>query len=161
MGEVGEALDRFGQGHQLLERQMARGLVGQRGWAFFALGRAGLLLGRLDEARSLSKCAIESSPCHPGYVAYALHLLGDIAAHPDRVDSVGAEAHYREALALAQPRGMRPLVAHCHLGLGKLCRRTGKREQAREHLTTATAMYREMDMPFWLKQADAETSELA
>ena len=48
---------------------------------------------------------------------------------------------------------MRPLVAHCHLGLGKLYRRTGKREQACEHLTTATTMYREMDMRFWLEQA--------
>ena len=53
---------------------------------------------------------------------------------------------------------MRPLVAHCHLGLGKLYRRTGKREQAQEHLTTATTMYREMDMPFWLEQAEAELS---
>ena len=49
---------------------------------------------------------------------------------------------------------MRPLVAHCHLGLGKLYRRTGKREQAQEHLTTATTMYREMDMRFWLEQAE-------
>jgi hypothetical protein len=47
---------------------------------------------------------------------------------------------------------MRPLVAHCHLGLAKLSRRTGKREQAQEHLTTATTMYREMDMRFWLEQ---------
>jgi hypothetical protein len=51
---------------------------------------------------------------------------------------------------------MRPLVAHCHLGLGKLYRRMYKREQAQEHLTTATAMYREMDMRFWLEQAEAE-----
>ena len=49
-----------------------------------------------------------------------------------------------------------PLVAHCHLGLGKLARCAGKREQARENLTTATTMYREMDMRFWLKQAEAE-----
>ena len=55
---------------------------------------------------------------------------------------------------------MRPLVAHCHLGLGKLYRRTGKREQAQEHLTTATTMYREMDMRFWLEQAEAEMREL-
>jgi len=47
---------------------------------------------------------------------------------------------------------MRPLVAHCHLGLGRLSRRTGKREQAREHVTTATTMYREM-------QAEAELAE--
>ena len=51
---------------------------------------------------------------------------------------------------------MRPLVAHCHLGLGKLYRRTGKREQAQEHLITATTMYREMDMRFWLEQAAGE-----
>ena len=56
--------------------------------------------------------------------------------------------------------GMRPLVAHCHLGLGKLYRRTGKREQAQEHLTTAATMYREMDMRFWLKQAETEIGEL-
>jgi len=63
-------------------------------------------------------------------------------------------------LLLAEPRGMRPLVAHCHLGLGKLCARTGKREQAREYLTTATTMYREMDMRFWLEQAEAEIGGL-
>jgi len=51
---------------------------------------------------------------------------------------------------------MRPLVAHCHLGLGKLYRRTGKREKAQGHLTTATTMYRAMDMPYWLEQAEAE-----
>jgi len=54
---------------------------------------------------------------------------------------------------------MRPLVAHCHLGLGKLYGRTGKREQARERLSTATTMYREMDMRFWLEQAEAEMAE--
>jgi uncharacterized protein HemY len=54
---------------------------------------------------------------------------------------------------------MRPLVAHCHLDLGKLYRRTGNRQQAQEHLATATAMYREMDMRFWLEQAEAELGE--
>jgi hypothetical protein len=51
---------------------------------------------------------------------------------------------------------MRPLVAHCHLGLGEFYRRTGKQQEAQEHLTTAMTMYREMDMPHWLKQAEAE-----
>ena len=51
---------------------------------------------------------------------------------------------------------MRPLVAHCHLGFGKLYRRTGQHAQAQEHLTTATTMYREMDMRFYLEQAEAE-----
>ena len=78
-------------------------------------------------------------------------LLGDIATHPDRFDAESGEDHYREALALAEPRGMRPLVAHCHLGLGKLYRRTGKQQQAQEHLSAATAMYREMEMTYWLE----------
>jgi len=59
-----------------------------------------------------------------------------------------------------EPRGMRPLVAHCHLGLGKVYRRTGKPEQAQEHLTTATTMYREMGMSYWLEKAEVELKKL-
>src|SRR5215470_15618541 len=47
---------------------------------------------------------------------------------------------------VAENSGMRSLVAHCHLSLGELYRGTGKREKAQGHLTTATALYREMDM---------------
>ena len=50
----------------------------------------------------------------------------------------------------------RDRLAHCHFGLGKLYRRTGSAEDAQEHLATATTMYREMDMRFWLEQAQAE-----
>jgi hypothetical protein len=55
---------------------------------------------------------------------------------------------------------MRPLVAHCHLGLGKLYRRTDKRDQASEHLTAATTMYREMGMTYWLEEVQREITEL-
>ena len=55
---------------------------------------------------------------------------------------------------------MRPEVAHCHLSLGELDRRTGKRERAQEQVATAMTMYREMDMRFWLGQAEAEMREL-
>jgi tetratricopeptide (TPR) repeat protein len=160
LNETSEALNRLREGEQLLERQAARGNVFQRGWDYHSLGRACLLLGRLDEARRLGDRAIESSPRHPGFAAHALHLLGDVATHPDRFDADSGEAHYRKALALAEPRGMRPLMAHCHLGLGKLYRRTGKRPESDEHLTTATTMYREMDMHFWLEQAEAELAEV-
>jgi hypothetical protein len=50
---------------------------------------------------------------------------------------------------------MRPLVAHCHLGLGKLDRRIGDRVKGDEALATAIAMYREMGMTFWLEKAKA------
>jgi hypothetical protein len=45
---------------------------------------------------------------------------------------------------------MRPLVAHCHLGLTKLYRRTGDQAKVEEHLAAATAMCREMGVSFWL-----------
>jgi len=51
---------------------------------------------------------------------------------------------------------MRPLGADCYLGLGKLYRRTGNRQGAWEHLTTATTMYRGMDMRFWAEEAEVE-----
>jgi hypothetical protein len=71
-----------------------------------------------------------------------------------------AAAHYSAATTLASELEMRPLVAHCHLGLGKLYRRTGQREQTREHLATATTMYREMGMTYWVEQAEREMKEL-
>jgi len=118
------------------------------------------MLGQLDDARRLGGRVVKSLPGQLGFAALALHLLGDIATHPDRFDGESGEIHYRQALAVAEPRGMRPLVAHCHRGLGRLYWRTGKRQEAQEHLTTATAMYREMGMCFWLEQARAEMREL-
>ena len=88
--------------------------------------------------------AVESSSRYPGFAAHALHLLGDITTHPRRFDAESGEAHYRRALAVAEPRGMYPVVAHCQFGLSKLYHYTGNREQAQEQLATATTMYREM-----------------
>ena len=85
-----------------------------------------------------------------------LRLLGEIAAQADPPDVESAEAHYAQALARANELGMRPLVAHCHLGLGRLYRRSGDPAKAEEHVTTAAAMYREMGMTFWLEKAEAE-----
>jgi class 3 adenylate cyclase/tetratricopeptide (TPR) repeat protein len=160
LGEASESLSRLREGEQVLEHQAATGHVGFLGSYYQALGRTALVLGRLDDAQRLGDRAVESSPRQPGFAAHALHLLGDIATHPDRFDAERGETHYRQALALAEPRGMRPLVAHCHLGLGKLFARTGKRDQAREYLTTVTTMYREMDMPFWLQEAESHVRDL-
>ena len=161
LDETTEALERLREGEHLLERIAAMGIVHIQGWDYHALGRACLSLGRLDEAKRLGDRAVEFSQRQPGYAAHALHLLGDIATHPDRFDAERGETHYRQALALAEPRRMRPLVAHCHLGLGRLFARTGKREQAREYLITATTMYREMGMTYWLEQAEIEMKKLA
>jgi tetratricopeptide (TPR) repeat protein len=89
-----------------------------------------------------------------GYEAWALRLLGEIASHSDRPDVEAGKEHYRQAMVLAEELGLRPLVAHCHLGLGKLCLHTGKRQEAPEHLATAANMFREMEMQFWLDKAE-------
>jgi class 3 adenylate cyclase/tetratricopeptide (TPR) repeat protein len=92
--------------------------------------------------------------------AHALHQLGVVHAHADPPDIVQAEAHYQQALALAEELGMRPLVAHCHQGLGRLYHQTGQREQAHAELSTAIELYRAMDMTFWLPQAETALAEV-
>ena len=118
-----------------------------------------LSAGRIDEAASHARetLALTRRRGARGSDAHALCLAGDVASTGSAEDAPG---YYREALALAGELGMRPLVAHCHLGLGTLHRRTGRPEQAREHLTRATTMYREMGMTYWLEMADAEMREL-
>jgi tetratricopeptide (TPR) repeat protein len=117
------------------------------------------LAGRIDEATNYARevLALARRLGMRGIEARALSLTADVAAASG---AENAEGYYREALARAEPRGMRPVVAHCHFGLGKLHRRGGDREQAREHLTTAVAMYGEMGMTYWLEQAEVEMRQL-
>ena len=88
--------------------------------------------------------------------ARAWRLLGQIAARAEPPEVEQAESHYHQALALATELGMRPLVAHCHLGLGTLYQKVGRSEQAQAELTTAAEMYHAMEMPFWLEKAEKE-----
>jgi tetratricopeptide (TPR) repeat protein len=159
LGETSEALGRLQESEQVRSSSATRRGGTQRGWDYHALGRACLLLGRIDEARRLGERAAELGPSQPGSAAHALHLLGDIATHPDRFDAESGEGHYRRALALVEPREMRPLVAHCRLGLGKLLRRTGRADEARAELTTAVEMLRAMGMTFWLAEAERELAK--
>src|SRR5262249_3082073 len=121
------------------------------------LGEARLVAGQRDLARSVTERALEHAREHAerGNEARALHLLGKIAAQPDHPDVATAEAHYRTAMTLAADVGTRPLVSHCHFGLGRPAAREDDGGKARWHLMTATAMYREMGMDFWLTQAEA------
>ena len=120
------------------------------------VGEGYLLAGQRDEAARLAATALEAARAQKqrGQEAAALWLSAEIAG--GALEGERAEADYQHAMALASEIGLRPLVAHCHLGLGKLYRRTGKSEQAREHLSIATTMYREMDMTYWLEKAEEE-----
>jgi tetratricopeptide (TPR) repeat protein len=119
------------------------------------LAEAYVLAGRLVEALEVVARAliVAREGGHRGDEAKALWLLGKVAAHRDLPEQ--ADRHYRDALVLAEGLGMRPLVAHSQLGLGKLYPRMSKRDQARDHLTVATTMYRDMSMTYWLEQAEA------
>ena len=121
-----------------------------------------MLASRLEEALALAEQALALAREHHerGNQAYALRLLGEIAAHRTPPDVDQATGHYRQALALAEALGMRPLQAHCHWGLGTLYAATGQREQARTELCTAIAMYQSMDMTFWLPQTAAALAQV-
>jgi tetratricopeptide (TPR) repeat protein len=126
------------------------------------LGEAYLLADRAEDARACADRAVTLARerGEQGYEAWALRLVAEVASHGPRPDVGTAKANYGTSIALASELGMRPLLAHCHLGLCRLYRQTGKREQAHEHLTTATKMYREMNMRFWLPKVEAETTQL-
>ena len=121
----------------LLEEAVERPVLGatQEGQSLRTiwLSEAYLLAGREADARAAAQRALGLARQHKerGHEAYTLRLLGEIAAREDPLDIGKAEDHYRQALALAEELGMRPLIAHCHVGLGKLYRRTGDLEQAR------------------------------
>jgi tetratricopeptide (TPR) repeat protein len=131
---------------------------------FLALQSEALLLaGRPDEARRAASRGLEGARPRRerGAEVWNLRALGDVAAHGEPPDVVAAEGYFQQALALAKELGMRPLVARCHAGLAKLYRRTGKQQEAEEHLSIATTMYREMGMTYWQEKAEAEMRYLS
>jgi tetratricopeptide (TPR) repeat protein len=137
-------------------------MVGFRALCSLPLGEAYLLAGRLEEAQALAEQALALTRAHQemGNQAYALRLLGEITARREPAAVDLAVACYQEALALADALGMHPLMAHCHRGLGTLYAAAGQQEQAHTALCTATALYRAMDMVFWLPQAEAALTQV-
>jgi tetratricopeptide (TPR) repeat protein len=126
------------------------------------LSEALLLVRRVEDAGALASRLLALSHTSPrrGYQAHAYRLLGEVAMHGAPPDVDQAATHYLQALALAEEVGMRPLQAHCHLGLGILYARTGQQPQARTALATAIALYRAMDLTFWLPQTEAALAQV-
>jgi class 3 adenylate cyclase/tetratricopeptide (TPR) repeat protein len=89
-----------------------------------------------------------------GSEAWSHRLLAEAGLRRRPLDVPFVEEHYRRAMALAAERGMRPLVAHCHLGLAELARHSGAGQDVRPHLATAASMYRQLEMSSWLDKAE-------
>jgi tetratricopeptide (TPR) repeat protein len=159
-GRVAEAVALL---EEVLNEDATRMMMCYRAPALAVLSEGYLLTGDVERALRAAEHArdLAREKKQRGYEARIAHLFGQIASSAEPLDAEAASGHYHESLSAAADLGMRPLVAHCHLGLGKLYRRTGKRERTHEHLTTATTMYREMDMRFWLEKAEAEMREFA
>jgi class 3 adenylate cyclase/tetratricopeptide (TPR) repeat protein len=153
-GRVKEAVPYLEQG---VEESASAGRV-----AFLALSTAWLaegylFSGRVADAARLAERAVELSRQHKerGHEAWALKLLGDIAVREERRDPARAEANYHAALALGVELGMKPLGAHCQMGLGSLYATVGKRERAEAELAAAVAQFRGMKMHLWQNRAEA------
>jgi tetratricopeptide (TPR) repeat protein len=118
------------------------------------LSEAYLLADRLEDARqrAAQACDLARQNQQRGTQARALWLLGESTARQASPEVGPAAGHYRQALALAEELGMRPLQAHCYRGLGTLYAQMGQRELARTALSAALALYCAMDMTFWLPQ---------
>ena len=147
---------------QALEQLTATEAVVFQTLCRLSLGEAQRLAGCLEEAHALAERTLALTRVHQerGNEAYALRLLGDIAARREPPEHGQAEAHYRQALALADELGMRPLQAHCHRGLGTLYAATGQREQACTALSTAIEIYTSMEMTFWLQPTEAALAQV-
>jgi tetratricopeptide (TPR) repeat protein len=161
LGYAAALQGRLAEGRALLEegiRESFRtgGLLSLVSWVAW-LSEVCRLAGCGEEAWQHARQALDLAQQHKerGNEARAHYQLGAVYAHADPPDTALAQAHYQQALALADELGMRPLVAHCHRGLGVLYAALGQREQAHAALTTAIALYRAMDMSFWLPQTEA------
>ena len=122
--------------------------------------RAYLAAGAYDNARAeIEQGLVAVTERHArGHLAHLQRLAAEVLAHDD--DVAAARDCLAEALATATEQEMRAEVAHCHLALGRLSRRAGRHGEAQKRLTTATTMYRDMGMTYWLETATKEFETL-
>jgi class 3 adenylate cyclase/tetratricopeptide (TPR) repeat protein len=151
-GRLAEALPLL---EAAVERAAAVKLKANQSIRLVRLAEAHVRAGRPESAYPLAAQALDLAQEHRerGHEAYAVRQLASIEVEREAPALDRAEEGYRKALALAEQLGMRPLQAHCHLGLGRLHRRTGNAEAAAE-VGAARDLYRAMDMTFWLHETE-------
>jgi class 3 adenylate cyclase/tetratricopeptide (TPR) repeat protein len=159
LGRVGEAIALL---EAAVEQASRMGLMSGQSLRVAWLGEAYLADERWEEAAREAERAVELARRHGerGLEGWALRLQGEAAARRDPPDVTGAEGAYRRALVRAEELGMRPLAAHCRLGLGRLLARAGQREEARGQLAAARGMLAEMQMRPWAEEAEAALGAL-
>ena len=149
--------------HHRAAEEEARETQGTPAAAVLRLGETYLLADRIDDARACAERALSLSLTvgERSIETQALRLLGEVAACGTSSDADQSERLLGDALAQSKELGLRPHAARCHLGLGALHARTGRPERSEGHIATALAMFREMEMPYWIEKAEAELRALA
>ena len=166
LGYASALQGRLAEGRALLEEAISESIrtgarQSQPYWVAW-LSEVCRLAGRGDEAWQHARQALDLARQQKarGDEALALHQLGVVHAHATPPEVAQAEVYYQQALALAEELGMRPLAAHCHRGLGTLYAKIGRHAEACAALSAAIALYRDMDMTFWLPQAEAALAQV-
>jgi class 3 adenylate cyclase/tetratricopeptide (TPR) repeat protein len=161
LGSAYAQAGRMEQALPCLEQGVASSSAAGRA-AFLSLNMASLaegylLLDRVDEARRCAEGALELARQYKerGHQAWTLKVLGDIAMRESRRDLAGAVAHYREARTLSEELNMRPLAAHCRLGMALVHAALGALGEARAEAASARAEYAAMGMGRWRERASA------
>jgi len=159
LGNALAATGRVGEAMPLLELTNERA---RSSWLRAQLAHGYLLVGKLEEANSVANQVLDSSLTqgYRGHAARSLYVLAESLLHGDVSAMVKAEDHYDRAIKLANELRMRPLLAHCYVGLGKLYRHTRDYEKAKTQLANGVAMMREMEMGLWLENAEVELKTL-
>jgi tetratricopeptide (TPR) repeat protein len=160
-------LERSEEGLRLLENSDEQSdLIGRKAGQSLRVtwhGQARFLAGQVEEARKYATraLALATQTKERGYEAWALKLLGDIAACDQEAEPDRPVQYYEKALSLARELGMRPLEAHCHLGLGNLYAKTVNHDRAIKELSAAIDLYTVMEMVFWLDRVKTSFQELS
>jgi len=143
---------------QAVEQAASMRLVPTQALRLAWLGQAHLMAGRRETALGHARRALQLAEDRRerGQQAYAERLLADIDAEARPADLSVAAGAYRRALDLAESLHMRPLVAQCLLGLARLHRQAGERDQARKGLADAIARFSTMGMTLWVERAQAD-----
>jgi len=153
-GHMKEALPYLEQG---VESSSAAGRAAFLSLNMASLAEGYLLLGRVEDARRCAESALELARQYKerGHQAWTLKVLGDIAMHESRRDAPGAAAHYCEARALSEELNMRPLAAHCRLGMALVHAALGLLKEAHAEAVSARTEYEAMEMGRWRARAAA------
>lgn len=140
----------------------AIGFAYGHGLVVATLAEAKLLAGNVDDAARAADRGLVLCRQHGqrGWEAWTLRLVGEIAMRRGPADLDIARSTFHAAMALAEERRMRPLIAHCRLGLGAAHRCAGEVSRGRAEMNAALAEYRAMDMTYWLARAEAELASL-